>query len=501
MTRHRPGQARTVHARRTPRPSGATAAAAALALLLAAAACSTNPATGQRQLALIGEQQEIQMGRQADQQIVQQLGLYPDDELQRYVQRIGMGLARDSERPDLPWTFRVVDDPTVNAFALPGGFIYLTRGILTHLGNEAEMASVLGHEIGHVTARHSVERLSKAQLAQIGLGIGMILSPEFRNYGDLAQTGLSLLFLKYGRDDERQADDLGVRYLAAEGYDPRQMPRVFETLERASQIEGGGRLPSWLSTHPAPGARAERISQAVAAANLDLSRAEVDRQEYLRHLDGVVFGPDPREGYFKGSTFYHPELAFQIDFPAGWKTSNQKQAVGAISPNQDAVVVLTLSGRDDPTAAAREFFSQQGIQQGQARRGEINGMRAVASQFGVSRQQGGDIVGVAAFVEHQGRVYQLLGYSTSQRWRAYDGAAEQAIDSFRRVTDRRVLGVQPKRIDVVSVPSAMTLEEFSRRYPSTVDLQTLALINQAQPGTRFERGTELKRVVGGELPG
>jgi len=485
-----------------PRASGATpAAAAVLSLVLVAAACSTNPATGQRQLSLISEQQEIQMGRQADQQIVQQLGLYPDDELQRYVQSVGMKLARESERPELPWTFRVVDDPTVNAFALPGGYIYLTRGILTHLDNEAEMASVLGHEIGHVTARHSVERLSKAQLAQIGLGIGMILSPEFRNYGDLAQTGLSLLFLKYGRDDERQADDLGVRYLASEGYDPRQMPRVFETLERVSQAEGAGRVPSWLSTHPDPGSRAERISRAVAEANLDLSGAEVARQAYLRRIDDVVYGPDPREGYFRGSTFYHPELAFQIDFPSGWKTSNQKQAVGAISPNQDAVVVLTLSGRDDPTSAAREFFSQQGIQQGQARRGEINGMRAVASQFGVDRQQGADIVGVAAFVEHQSRVYQLLGYSTAQRWRAYDSAAEQAIDSFRRVTDRRILNVQPKRIDIVSIPSAMTLDEFSRRYPSTVDLQTLALINQAQPGTRFDRGTELKRVVGGELPG
>lgn len=487
------------HLARSLRPS--RAAAAVLSLLLVAVACSTNPATGQRQLSLISEQQEIQMGRQTDEQIVAQLGLYPDDDLQRYVQSVGMKLARESERPNLPWTFRVVDDPTVNAFALPGGYIYMTRGILTHLDNEAEMASVLGHEIGHVTARHSVERLSKAQLAQVGLGIGMILSPEFRNYGDLAQTGLGLLFLKYGRDDERQADDLGVRYIASEGYDPRQMPKVFETLERVSQVEAGGRVPSWLSTHPAPGARAERISKAVADANLDLSKAAVQRQAYLRRIDDVVFGADPREGYFKGSTFYHPELAFQLDFPPGWKTNNQKQAVGAISPNQDAVVVMTLSGRDDPAAAAREFFSQQGIQQGQARRGEINGMRAVASQFGVKRQQGGDIVGVAAFVEHQGRVYQLLGYSTSNRWRSYDRATEEAIDSFRRVTDRKILNVKPKRIDIVSIPSAMTLEEFSRRYPSTVDLRTLGLINQAEPGTRYERGTELKRVVGGELPG
>src|SRR5687768_16095576 len=184
--------------RRAPR------AAVALILIAGIPGCATNPATGRRQVMLVGENQEIEMGREADQQIGAAYGLYPDEDVQRYVAGLGKDLAAGSERPNLPWTFRVVDDPSVNAFALPGGFIFVTRGLLSHMTSEAELVSVIGHEIGHVTGRHSVEQLSKAQLAQVGLVAGMILSPELASgYGDLANTGLSLLFLKYGRDDER----------------------------------------------------------------------------------------------------------------------------------------------------------------------------------------------------------------------------------------------------------------------------------------------------------
>ncbi len=471
------------------------------ACLWLAAGCATNPATGQRQLSLIGEEQEIAMGREADQQIVQALGLYPDEDLQRYVDTVGRRLAAESERPNLPWTFRVIDDATVNAFALPGGFIYLTRGIMSYFNNEAEMASVLGHEIGHVTARHQVEQLSRQQLAGLGLGIGMILSPELRQFGDLAQTGLGLLFLKYGRDDERQADDLGLRYAVREDYDPSQMPNVFETLARVSAAQGAGRVPAWLSTHPDPGSRAERIRQTLAEEGAQTSVARVERAAYLGHLDGTVFGEDPRQGFFRGNTFYHPELAFSIDFPQGWRTVNQRAQVGAISPNQDAVVVLTLAGANSAEAAARQFFNQQGIRSGQPRAGNLNGLQAVSGPFQVSQAQGApDIVGIAAFVEHRDQVYRLLGYTTQNRWNQHGGGLDRALESFDRVTDRRVLDVQPARIDVVRVPNEMTLREFQQRYASSADLETLALINQVGTNSRLAAGLEVKRVVGGELP-
>jgi predicted Zn-dependent protease len=471
-----------------------------LAVLFTLVGCSTNPATGKRQLALISEGQEVAMGREADQQIQQQLGLYPDPELQAYVSRIGRKLAADSERPDLPWTFRVVDDPVVNAFALPGGFIYVTRGLMTHLNSEAELVSVLGHEIGHVTGRHSVEQMSKAQLAQIGLIAGAIVKPELANYGDLASTGLQLLFLKYGRDDEREADDLGLRYLDREGYDPRQMAEVFETLGRVGSQQKQGRIPNWLSTHPAPENRIARINEHVAKSGRDFSQATVAREPYLQQIDNVVFGENPREGYFVGNTFIHPELGFEIRFPSGWKASNQKQAVGGTSPNQDAVVVLTLSDRRSPQEAAQAFFSQQGVQAGQTLQTNLGGLPAVTRVFGVQGTQSRDLQGIAAFVEHGDKVYQILGYTVARSFDSYQNSLSDSLASFGRVRDRSALNVEPRRVDVVSLPAAMTLEEFARRFPSTVDLQTLAIINEADSSTRFPAGTEVKRVVGGNLP-
>ena len=148
-----------------------------LAVTLSLAGCAKNPATGQRQLSFISEAQEVQLGRQAAVEAQQSIGLVQNPELQEYVSRIGLALAAKSERPELPWQFQVVDDPSPNAFALPGGFIFVTRGMLTLMTSEAELASVLGHEIGHVTARHSVNQISKQQLAQIGLGLGGILFP------------------------------------------------------------------------------------------------------------------------------------------------------------------------------------------------------------------------------------------------------------------------------------------------------------------------------------
>jgi predicted Zn-dependent protease len=472
-----------------------------VALALAAPSCSTNPATGKSQLALIGEQQEIAIGREADQQIPAQLGLYPDDGLQAYVNELGQRLARDSERPNLPWSFRVVDDPVVNAFALPGGFIYVTRGLLGHLTSEAELVAVLGHEIGHVTGRHSVEQMSKQQLAQVGLIAGAIASPELADrYGSLAQAGLGLMFLKYGRDDEREADALGLRYLTRERYDPREMPKVFETLGRVSAQQGGGRVPGWLSTHPAPEDRVQRISQQIAGLQSDFADATVGRERYLAQVDGVVFGNNPREGYFRDSLFVHPELGFQVQFPAGWTTSNQKQAVGAQSPRQDAAVILRLAQQTSPQAAAQAFFAQQGIQQGQALQLSFDGASGLANVFGASLQDG-SLRGVAAFVQQGNRVFQLLGYSAESDWERYDDTLQDTVATFGRVTDRRLLDVQPRRLDVVKLTEAMTLREFAQRHPSTVDLETLAIINQAQADTRFPAGTQVKRVVGGEGAG
>lgn len=469
------------------------------ALALSLTGCPTNPATGETQLILISERQEIQMGRQGAEQVRASIGLYQDEDLQQYVNDIGQQLAAKSERPDLPWSFQVVDDPVVNAFALPGGFIFMTRGILTHFNSEAEMAAVLGHEIGHVTGRHSAEQLSRAQFAQLGLGLGSIFVPEIGQYADVLSAGLGLMFLKFGRDDERQADDLGLRYMRAANYDPNEMVDVFTLLSRVSAASGGSRLPTWLSTHPDPENRRERILQAIQEMPPSGAEGKVQREAYLRHLDGVVYGENPRNGFFRGSLFQHPELEFQLAFPEGWKTQNMAQAVAGVSPEQDAIIQLTLSQAASPEAAAREFAGQQGVQVRGSSRRAINGLSAVWTAFTAQTQQG-TLAGLIVYLSYQNRVYQLLGYTSAQRYGAYESTFERSIASFDRLTDRAALNVQPKRIELVTLDRAMTIERFAERHPSTIPTAELVLINGVQEGDRLPAGRPVKRVVGGDLP-
>jgi len=464
-----------------------------------ATACARNPATGARQLSLISESREIQMGREYDQEVRSSLGLYPDSALQRYVQELGARLAARSERPNLPWTFHVVDDPVVNAFALPGGFIFVTRGILGHLRSEAQLAAVVGHEIGHVTARHTVNQLSKQQLAQVGLTVGSIVSPEFERFGGLASAALGVLFLKYSRDHESQADELGLRYMRRGGYDPREMPDVFTLLDRVSQGSGGGRVPEWLATHPAPANRRERIVQLIAALPRDSSGTTVSREPYLRRLDGLVFGTNPRDGYFKGAQFFHPELKFRLTFPEGWTTSNQPQAVLAVSPRKDAVVEVGLAKQPTADQAARAFFSERGVTADWPRQGTLNGLPSVSGAFAAAAE-GATLRGTAVFVEHGGAVYRLLAYSSEERWPAYQAPAERALGSFARLTDRAALNVQPQRIAIVKLDRGATLAELARTRPSPVPVATLALINQVEPDTPLAAGETVKWIVGDPLP-
>src|SRR6267154_1262989 len=282
-------------------------AAAASAILFG---CVRNPATGKLQLDLLSESQEVEMGKQAAQQVEQTMGTVKDPKLEAYVTRLGQSLAKQTTRPNLPWQFHVVEDASVNAFALPGGPIFVTRGILGTLNSEAELAGVMGHECGHVAARHSATQMSKAQVAQIGLGLGSILSPTVASVGQVAGAGLQVMFLKFSRDDESQADKLGLAYMANDGYDARQMLGVFKTLGRVSKLAGGGKLPQWLETHPDPENRLSATEQRLKEIKHDFAGAKVGREEYLQLVDGLVYGEDPRQGFFKGQLFVHPELKF-----------------------------------------------------------------------------------------------------------------------------------------------------------------------------------------------
>jgi predicted Zn-dependent protease len=464
--------------------------------LLALAACTTNPATGASEFSLVSESQEIAMGREAAAQVPQATPFYPDSAVQGYVARLGAKLAAAGERPNLPWEFHVVDDPGVNAFALPGGFIFVTRGLMTDLNSEAELASVVGHEIGHVTARHSARQITREQIAQVGLVAGSIASRTFSQYAAEAQQGLQLLFLKYSRGDESQADMLGFRYALKTGYDVRAMRDVFITLDGVTRSAGGSRVPEWQSTHPAPANRIEATDARLAQTKVNFDSLYVGRDRYLDVIDGMVYGENPRDGYFAGPVFYHPDLKFQFTFPDGWQTANQAGGVAAVSGAQDAMVEVSLA-QGSPDSVARSVFSGEGVSSTGLTREQVGGQPAVSGEFQKQGQQA-VIRGRATFLSYGGRTYALVGYTSADSWSKYQNTIRSTLASFRPVTDPAVLGVEPKRLKLEKLPRAMTLAEWQKSAPSTVSLAELSLINRVDSSTTLPAGRLVKRVVGGK---
>jgi predicted Zn-dependent protease len=457
--------------------------------------CATNPATGKRQISLISEQGEIQLGQESHEEVMQAFGDYPDDELEAYIRGVGENLASESERPQLPWSFEVLDDAAVNAMALPGGYLYVTRGILAHMNSEAELAGVLGHEIGHVTARHSVNQLSKQQLYGGLLAVGMIASPELAAFGDLAGQGLGLLFLKFGRDAERQADDLGLRYMTRGGYDPRAMPGMFDMLEAVSALSEGGRAPAWMSTHPNPEARERRAEAAVEALPEDQLGGRVGTSEFLERVDGIVFGADPRQGYFLENRFLHPELRFGLDFPSDWNTINTRSRVVAVGPQENMVIELRVADADSAAAAAREFLSQDGVTAGKSWEKKVNGLRAAGGRFEATSGTT-ELRGSVAFIEYGDLIYSLLGYGLAEPFAKQVNSVERSMRSFHAVNDPDVAAVQPDHLELVRLPKAMTLAEFDAAYPSVVEIEILAALNRVAVDERMPAGTLVKRITG-----
>ena len=459
------------------------------------AGCATNPATGGREISLVSESQEISLGDQAAVAARAGIGVYPDSSLQRYVRGLGSRVAANTERPTLPWTFEVLDDPQVNAFAAPGGKIFVTRGILAFLGSEAELVGVLGHEAGHVTARHTARQITRQQLFGIGLIAGSIFSSTIARSAGAIQAGLGILFLSYSRGDESQADELGFRYLRRVSYDPREMAKTFQTLERVGTLSGGGKVPTWASTHPDPGDRFDKAVQRATTTPADsLQRATVNRDGYLRMVDGIVFGVNPRQGYFEDNRFLHPDLRFRIDFPAGWQTQNQADAVIAVSQSNDALLQLSLGGNESPDALLAAFSRQQGLQMGNTQRTTINGMPAATAEFQAQDQQGNTLAGRVLYLSYGGTTYQLLGYSVGARYSSYAGTFLQSMRSFDRLTDPAALNKQPVHLRLVRLSRTMTIDEFQRQYPSPIRLELLAAINGVEPGATLPAGMTVKRV-------
>ena len=465
-------------------------------------ACARNPVTGKRQIVLISESQEIALGADSHVQAESEYGFVDLPAAQAYVQQVGKKLSAVSHRPNLPWHYTIVDSPVVNAFAIPGGYVYFTRGILAYLNNDAELAGVMGHEIGHVTARHSVSQMTNSQIAQLGLGAASVFSPGVGQFSDLVGSALGIWFLKFSRDDERQADQLGVEYAAKAGYDPREVSNFFDVLRRLSDASDKETIPGWLSTHPDPGSRVQATREAaqrwITQLGLTSERMTVNRDAYMRSIDGVVFGTNPREGFTEEGRFYHPELQFQIAFPPGWQVENTRTAVYALDPAKGAQIQLKQAGVPDGTTAeayARQLAAQ-GVNPQSGGPLTINGNRAYMGVYTTAVQDGSTLPVLAAFIEYRQKLYEFVGVMTNLN--RYRTAVETTIRSFDRLTNQRMLAMQPDRLNIYTARQGDTLETLANRYQNPrVNADDLAILNRLAATQPITTGRLIKVVEKG----
>jgi predicted Zn-dependent protease len=463
------------------------------------ASCATNPVTGKREFALMSEAQEIAMGREADAQIKAEMGVYEDQALQQYISRIGLDLAKRSERPGLPWQFTVVDQPAVNAFALPGGFIYITRGILPFLGDEAELAGVLGHEIGHVTARHSVQQYTRTVGGTLLLGGLGVFVPAARPFGQISEQALGLLFLKYGRDDELQADDLGARYISSGGWDPEGVPGMLTTLGRLDEAAGDRRgIPNWLSTHPEPLQRVAEIQPTVQKLRAGRTGLVTGGEALLQRVDGVIFGDNPSQGIVRGSTFLHPPLRFRIDFPAKWQVGNSPRQVLAKAPDADVFMLLqTVSkpqGRSIEEVALASMQSA-GFRHIEGSRTTINGLDAYVGVYEGQVEGLGPVGSRAAHILHNNLYYLVAGLTAPDLFRQADATFLGSIRSYRPLSASEAEAIRPLRVDLHVVRAGDTWAALAERSGGAVKPATLAVMNHAAANSQPQSGTRVKIVV------
>lgn len=488
------------------RPAARRGALPALVLTAAIAlgGCATNPATGKRQISFVSQSKELEMGREADPAVLAEYGLYGDSTVQRYVDSLGQKLAAVSHLPNLAWHFRVLDSPVVNAFAIPGGYVYITRGILAYLNSEAQLAGVLGHEIAHVTARHSAQQMTKAQIAGLGLIVGTLFVDAFRPYSGLAQEGLGLLFLKYSRDNETQADEFGVGYAVKAGYDPREIPATYAMLKRVSERQGD-RLPGFLSTHPDPGDREIRTSQlAQAALQGDGRNAVIGAPQYRKRIEGLVFGDDPRGGFFVGNRFYQPDLAIQMIFPDGWKTLNQPSAVTASSQTLGATMELSLQFSKDSTVTperfARSLVEEQKILDAAGRPENFRDYPAWIGSILVRTASGRQEL-IAGLVRYRpGQFLQVLASTRSPT----DRAAEQVLAAIRSIAalrDTMQLNVTSDKVYIATVERAADFgAAVGRLEAQALSPEETAILNNLRVTGSVPAGTPIKVVRKGRHP-
>lgn len=477
--------------------------------LTAGCAIQQNPVTGNTRMFGYSWDQELRLGRDADPEIVAQFGLYEDEALASYVEEIGERILAESHmrRPETDamfreteFTFRLLDSPVINAFALPGGYVYFTRGIMAHLSNEAQFAVVMGHEIGHVAARHASQRALRQTIGQVAVVGGAVLGQEIlglpgQTLMDLSSTAAQLLFLSYSRENERESDRLGVEYAAMAGYDASEGAALFTSLKRISDKYGQS-IPNFVSTHPDPGEREASIPELASQwRERGYEQSERNEDRYMELIDGMIFGENPRHGFVEESTFFHPDLEFLFRVPERWDLINQPSQVVLLAPDQEAVTIFAIdseavSARD----AVRRLLSQDAIttisEEAALSSGEWDAWRAIAD---ASLSDGTPVRLHIYGVAYGEYVYRFLSYSGREGFAAFEEAFDRLTGSFDRLTDPEKLAVEPVRLRTFRAERSGRFSSFlPDPLPMDIDPLDVAIINQVEPDSEIERGRWLK---------
>lgn len=464
-------------------------------------ACSKNPVTGKKQALLMSEEREISLGKQSDPSVVASFGMYPDETLQKFIDTKGQQMAKVSHRPELAFEFKILDSPVVNAFALPGGYVYFTRGILAHFNNEAEFAGVLGHEIGHVTARHGAQQQRNQIFAQVGLIAGVVLAKDVAQFAQQAQQGIQMLLLKNGRDHESQSDELGVLYSTKIGYDSHEMADFFSTLKRLSEKSGAGSIPTFLSTHPDPADRYNEVHRLsdVAQEGVNKRTLKVNREQYLRMIDGLVYGEDPKQGYVERDVFYHPELKFEFNVPRNWKLQNSPQQVQMAPADGKGMMIFTLAQGASLEAAANQMVQDLQLQVKDRRNGQVNGLSALTIESEQTNEQSKQSIRIiSTLIKYGELIYVFHGLSSPQDFNNYRSQFNNSMQSFKQLTDQSKINVQPERVKIVTVQQDGTLANALRQAGVATDrFDEFAILNGMQQTDRVTRGTLIKAISGG----
>jgi len=472
-------------------------------LLVLAGGCAVNPVSGRPEFTLVSEAGEREMGEEEAQNVAAQMGLYDEPALIAYVRSVGQRLVAASPRRDLKYEFHVVDMVEPNAFALPGGYIYVSRGILALTNDEDELAGILGHEIGHVAARHSVRTISRAAplavLTGLGAAVTGIVSPMLGSVvGGIGGLAGALVLAPYSRSQEEEADRVGQEMAAKAGFDPSGISRSLHTLEREEALHGNApRGMDFFSTHPPLPRRVAATTERAQGLARGKATPPIDTPErFLEHLAGLPVGARAADGVFDGQLFLHPELRFHIRFPAGWKTANDAAAVGAVAPDKSGAVALELAQTSGgPEAAMRklEQETRMDLSRG-AERVTVNGLPAVHAAA-VARTRNGPVALDLTWIAFAGKVYRVTGMTRPESLEKLLPSFQETAGSFGAITAAEREGIKETRIRLATARGGETLSALQASAGSVWKPDYAAVANGLEMDTVLQKGRVVKAAV------